>query len=173
MTLNDEVERARHMKFVSAAFYAFCSFFIIVVNKSILTEYKWVILEWCVITCVIIIIKMRVILIGFLRLYFSELGRWETSSSFINLCKHTNFSDFILFIHRWQLQSSSSMLPKWTKWSIFRTLTPVFLERWCIVCVLSARDVIRIAWLWLCVYTVDFPFTSAVFGESRDRTGRN
>lgn len=36
MTLN-----VRLMKFVSAAFYAFCSFFIIVVNKSILTEYKF------------------------------------------------------------------------------------------------------------------------------------
>uniref|UniRef100_A0A672MNQ5 UDP-N-acetylglucosamine/UDP-glucose/GDP-mannose transporter-like n=1 Tax=Sinocyclocheilus grahami TaxID=75366 RepID=A0A672MNQ5_SINGR len=35
------VNRARLMKFASAVFYAFCSFFIIVVNKSILTEHKF------------------------------------------------------------------------------------------------------------------------------------
>ncbi|XP_016112751.1 UDP-N-acetylglucosamine/UDP-glucose/GDP-mannose transporter-like [Sinocyclocheilus grahami] len=41
MMLKDEVNRARLMKFASAVFYAFCSFFIIVVNKSILTEHKF------------------------------------------------------------------------------------------------------------------------------------
>ncbi|XP_073674701.1 nucleotide sugar transporter SLC35D2 [Garra rufa] len=41
MPSRDEVKHTKLMKFVSALFYAFCSFFIIVVNKSILTEYKF------------------------------------------------------------------------------------------------------------------------------------
>ncbi|XP_051758622.1 UDP-N-acetylglucosamine/UDP-glucose/GDP-mannose transporter isoform X2 [Ctenopharyngodon idella] len=41
MTLNDDIKHTKLMKFSSAAFYAFSSFFIIVVNKSILTQYKF------------------------------------------------------------------------------------------------------------------------------------
>ncbi|TRZ03152.1 hypothetical protein DNTS_014544 [Danionella cerebrum] len=41
MTLNDEIKHGRLVRFFSAAFYAFCSFFIIVINKCILTEYKF------------------------------------------------------------------------------------------------------------------------------------
>ncbi|XP_048064793.1 UDP-N-acetylglucosamine/UDP-glucose/GDP-mannose transporter [Megalobrama amblycephala] len=41
MTLNDDIKHTKLVKFFSAAFYAFSSFFIIVVNKSILTQYKF------------------------------------------------------------------------------------------------------------------------------------
>lgn len=41
MTVNDESKHGRLAKFLSATFYAFCSFLIIVINKSILTEYKF------------------------------------------------------------------------------------------------------------------------------------
>ncbi|XP_057212860.1 UDP-N-acetylglucosamine/UDP-glucose/GDP-mannose transporter isoform X2 [Triplophysa rosa] len=41
MILNDDIKHAKRMKFLSAAFYAFSSFFIIVVNKSILTHYRF------------------------------------------------------------------------------------------------------------------------------------
>ncbi|XP_056585882.1 UDP-N-acetylglucosamine/UDP-glucose/GDP-mannose transporter [Triplophysa dalaica] len=41
MILNEDIKHARRMKFLSAAFYAFSSFFIIVVNKSILTHYRF------------------------------------------------------------------------------------------------------------------------------------
>ncbi|XP_051964696.1 UDP-N-acetylglucosamine/UDP-glucose/GDP-mannose transporter [Xyrauchen texanus] len=39
--MNDDVEHPKHMKFLSAAFYAFSSFFIIVVNKNILTQHRF------------------------------------------------------------------------------------------------------------------------------------
>ncbi|KAK7136420.1 hypothetical protein R3I94_014914 [Phoxinus phoxinus] len=41
MSLNDDIKHAKFMKLFSAVFYACCSFFIIVVNKCILTEYKF------------------------------------------------------------------------------------------------------------------------------------
>ncbi|XP_056320466.1 UDP-N-acetylglucosamine/UDP-glucose/GDP-mannose transporter isoform X2 [Danio aesculapii] len=41
MTVNEESKHGKLAKFLSATFYAFCSFLIIVINKSILTEYKF------------------------------------------------------------------------------------------------------------------------------------
>ncbi|XP_051524502.1 UDP-N-acetylglucosamine/UDP-glucose/GDP-mannose transporter [Myxocyprinus asiaticus] len=39
--MNDDIKHAKLMKFLSAAFYAFSSFFIIVVNKCILTQHRF------------------------------------------------------------------------------------------------------------------------------------
>lgn len=184
MTLNDDIKHTKLMKFFSAAFYAFSSFFIIVVNKSILTQYKWVSTSgfhtrrtgsvftylcnsWLIIYDVCVIVNFR-----FPSFMFLGIGQVRNilKCYFINITLKSIWFYFV-YIHRWQQQSSFCMLPKWTRRSISRTLTKVFLAR-CVILFLITLSSYCFAY-WLYYLYIDFSFAIAVCGQSRDRTGRN